>query len=75
MKTSVLAKLSLRRSFTTTPAGKQRLSLDQFFSAQKDPEYTLTDEKALQYMQMAAELSLISRFKDEEEMHQYKTDF
>ena len=58
-----------RRGFT------QRLSLDKFFSAQKDPSYQLTDEKALEYMRMAADLSLISRFKDETELLQYKNDF
>jgi hypothetical protein len=51
------------------------LSLDAFFSAQKDPNYQLSDEKALQYMRMAADLSLISRFKDEQELLQYKNDF
>ena len=35
----------------------------------------MSDEKAMDYMQMAADLSLISRFKDKEEMLQYKNDF
>jgi hypothetical protein len=47
-----------------------RLSLDAFFSSYKNEptSYHLSDDKALQYMRMAAELSLISRFKDEQEM-------
>lgn len=57
-------------AFTT----KQRLSLDEFFS-KSNSDYTLSDEKAMSYMQMAADLSLISRFKDSEEMLQYKNDF
>lgn len=52
----------------------ERLSLDAFFSSNKS-EYTLSDEKAMTYMQMAADLSLISRFKDKDEMLQYKNDF
>lgn len=60
-------------AFTTN--NKKRLSLDEFFSKSKNPEYTLSDEKAMSYMQMAADLSLISRFKDREEMLQYKNDF
>ena len=64
-----MLKRLLTRGFTT------RLSLDRFFSEQKDPSYQLTDEKALEYMRMAADLSLISRFKNEEELLQYKNDF
>lgn len=59
------------RVFSTTPA---RLSLDKFYSEQKT-DYTLSDERALEYMRMAADLSLISKFKDEQEMLQYKSDF
>ena len=40
-------------------------SLDAFFSK---GTYTLSDAKAEQYLRMAAELSLISRFKNEEEL-------
>ena len=57
-----MLKRLLTRGFTT------RLSLDRFFSEQKDPTYQLTDEKALEFMRMAADLSLISRFRDEGEL-------
>ena len=49
--------------------------MDKFFSEHKDPQYQLSDEKPLEYMRMAADLSLISRFKDEAELLQYKNDF
>lgn len=52
----------------------EKLSLDKFFSTKSDPNYELTDETALKYMKLSAELSLI-RFKDEKEMLQYKDDF
>jgi hypothetical protein len=64
-----MLKRLLTRGFTT------RLSLDRFFSEQKDPSYQLTDERTLEYMRMAADLSLISRFKNEDELLQYKNDF
>lgn len=47
-------------------------SLDAFFSK---GTYTLSDAKAEQYLRMAAELSLISRFKNEEELLQSQNDF
>ena len=74
---SVLSKRIIKvnnniRSFAFSTGN--RLSLDKFFS-KSDSDYTLSDEKAMAYMQMAADLSLISRFKDPAEMLQYKNDF
>jgi hypothetical protein len=56
--------LLVSRAFSTSVSG-DRISLDKFFSEQRDPTYQLSDERALEYMRMAADLSLISRFKDE----------
>ena len=68
--------LSNRRNFSSSRIGNtessEKLSLDTFFSSTQ--QYSLSDEKALQYMKMAADLSLI-KFKDEEEMLRYKNDF
>jgi hypothetical protein len=71
--------LALRKCLPTTLrvahfSTSVRLSLDEFFSS-SIPGYTLPDQRALEYMKMAAELSLISRFRDEAEMLQYKNDF
>jgi hypothetical protein len=48
--------------------------LDEFFSNTKDSSYNLSDENALKYMKMSAELSLI-KFKNEEELISFKNDF
>ncbi len=51
---------------------RMSFSLDAFFSK---GAYSLSEEKAEQYMRMAAELSLISRFKDDAELLQSRSDF
>lgn len=60
----------VRTMSTSNPTNQ--LSLDEFFS--NTQQYSLSDEKALQYMKMAADLSLI-RFKDQDELLRYKNDF
>ena len=48
------------------------LSLDNFYGSIAD--HSLTDEEALEYMQFAAKMAMVS-FKDQEEMLSFKVDF
>ena len=49
-----------------------RICLDDFYSSVT--EFTITDDEALQYMDYASKASML-RFKDQNEMMQYKIDF
>merc|ERR1719491_2758784 len=49
-----------------------RISLDDFYASVTD--FTISDEEALKYMTFAAKMAMV-RFKDEEEMLDFKGDF
>ena len=53
-------------------SNRETISLEEFYSSVSD--YSLSDDKALEYMHFAAKLAVIS-FKDENEMLQFKGDF